>query len=90
MDVQVQMLATYEVNVVLGTFPGGFEELGNELHQAPGLTVALIDGILRLMNNQYSLFFALLFVSALVPLLRLFVPMVAARPLTLSLMLHHS
>jgi len=44
-----------------------------------GLTVAFIDGILRLMSNQYSLFIALFFVSALVPLLRLFAPIVAAR-----------
>ena len=44
-----------------------------------GLSIAFIDGILRLMNDQYSLFLALFFVSALVPLLRLFAPIVAAR-----------
>jgi len=44
-----------------------------------GLAVALVDGILRLMNNQYSLFLALFFISALVPLFRLFAPIVAAR-----------
>jgi len=44
-----------------------------------GLAIALVDGILRLMNIQNSPFIALLFVSALVPLCRLFAPIVAAR-----------
>src|SRR5439155_314229 len=37
-----------------------------------GLTVAGVDGVLRLMSIQNSLFLALFFVSACVPLLRLF------------------
>jgi Predicted NADH:ubiquinone oxidoreductase, subunit RnfD len=35
-----------------------------------GATLAIVDGTLRLMDNPYSLFLALLFVSASVPLLR--------------------
>ncbi len=44
-----------------------------------GLAVAFVDGMLRLMNNQYSLFLALFFISALVPLLRLFALLLTAR-----------
>jgi enediyne biosynthesis protein E5 len=44
-----------------------------------GLTIALVDGILRLRDIQNSPFIALMFVSACVPLLRLFVPLVRAR-----------
>lgn len=39
-----------------------------------GLSIALVDGILRLMSIQNSPFIALLFISAWVPLLRLYTP----------------
>lgn len=44
-----------------------------------GLALAFVDGILRLMNVQNSPFIALLFISALVPLFRLFTPILAVR-----------
>lgn len=44
-----------------------------------GLTVALLDGVMRLMDFQYSLFVALLIVAACVPLLRLWTPFMIPR-----------
>ena len=44
-----------------------------------GLAIAVVDGILRLMSIQNSLFIALLFVSAWVPLLRLVSAVVKTR-----------
>jgi len=44
-----------------------------------GLAIAVVDGILRLMSIQNSLFIALLFVSAWVPLLRLVTAVVKTR-----------
>lgn len=44
-----------------------------------GLAIAVVDGILRMLNNQHSPFIALFIVSACVPLLRLFTPLVKAR-----------
>ncbi len=44
-----------------------------------GLTIALVDGLLRLANNQYSLFIALAFVSIWVPLFRLVTLLITSR-----------
>lgn len=44
-----------------------------------GLAIALVDGILRLMSIQNSPFIALLFISAWIPLLRLYTPMMKDR-----------
>jgi enediyne biosynthesis protein E5 len=44
-----------------------------------GLTLALIDGILRMLSIQNSLFIALFFVSPCVPILRLCTPIIKAR-----------
>lgn len=44
-----------------------------------GLAVALVDGLLRLVNNQYSFFIALAFVSIWVPPLRLATLLVTSR-----------
>ncbi|GCE15776.1 RnfABCDGE type electron transport complex subunit D [Tengunoibacter tsumagoiensis] len=46
-----------------------------------GFSLAVIDGILRLMDNQYSPFIALLIVSACVPVIRLISDWVTARSL---------
>ncbi|MBV9690122.1 MAG: RnfABCDGE type electron transport complex subunit D [Ktedonobacteraceae bacterium] len=42
-----------------------------------GVSIAIVDAILRLWDFQYSLFVALLFVSACVPILRVMVPVVS-------------
>ena len=44
-----------------------------------GLTLALVDGILRMLSIQNSLFIALFFVSPCVPILRLCTPIIKAR-----------
>lgn len=44
-----------------------------------GLTLAVIDGILRIMSIQNSLFIALFFLTPCVPILRLCTPIVKAR-----------
>jgi Na+-translocating ferredoxin:NAD+ oxidoreductase RnfD subunit len=44
-----------------------------------GLSIAVVDGILRLMSVQNSLFIALFFIAAWVPLLRLFVAPIMPR-----------
>jgi enediyne biosynthesis protein E5 len=44
-----------------------------------GFSLAIADGILRLMNNQYSPFIALLLISACVPLLRFLTTLITAR-----------
>jgi Na+-translocating ferredoxin:NAD+ oxidoreductase RnfD subunit len=43
-----------------------------------GLAVAVLDGVLRLMNIQNSPFIALLCISATVPLIRVLAPIVAS------------